>query len=93
MGRPKPPGHVGIGEGGAQPLSGLVCPFPFGPLGPPTLAGAPETPFGHAGHSLVPPEHFRTPIPFVQYINLHRRTIPELLVMSGISSGTPNNIR
>ena len=92
MGRPKPPGHVGLGEGGAQPLSGLVCPLPLAHEAPPTLAGAPETPFGHAGHHLVPPEHFRTPKPFVQYINLHLRTIPGLLVTSGISSGTPNNI-
>ncbi len=27
------------------------------------------------------------------YINLYLRTIPELLVTSGISSGTPNNFR
>ena len=27
------------------------------------------------------------------HINLHLRTIPELLMMSGISSGTPNNIQ
>ena len=27
------------------------------------------------------------------YINLYLRTIPELLMTSGISSGTPNNIR
>ena len=27
------------------------------------------------------------------YIILYLRTIPKLLVMSGISSGTPNNIR
>ena len=29
----------------------------------------------------------------IQYMNLYLRTIPELLVMSVISSGTPNNIR
>ena len=42
MGRPKPPGHVGIGEGGAQPLSGLVCPSPW-PMKPPEhLPGLPK---------------------------------------------------
>ena len=55
-----------------------------------------ETPDGFGcPHPLgnLPPEQFRTPIPFVQYTDLHLRTIPELLVMSGISSGTPNNLR
>ena len=43
MGRPKPPGHVGIGEGGAQPLSGLVAPSPW-PMKPPPqhLSGLPK---------------------------------------------------
>ena len=92
MGRPKPPGHVGLGEGAHNPLVGWFSPFPW-PMKPPTLAGAPEIPFGHAGHQAVPPEHFRTPKPFIQYINLHLRTIPGLLVTSGFSSETPNNIR
>ena len=36
-----------------------------------------------------------TPWPnhIIQYMNLYLRTMPELLVMSVISSGTPNNIR
>ena len=36
-----------------------------------------------------------TPWPnhIIQYMNLYLRTIPELLVMSVISSGTPNNIQ
>ena len=29
--RPTSPSNVGKGVGGAPPLSGLVCPFPFGP--------------------------------------------------------------
>ena len=39
--------------------------------------------------------HGLTPWPnyIIQYMNLYLRTIPELLVMSVISSGTPNNIR
>ena len=39
------------------------------------------------------PEHFRWPNPHFLYIILYLRTIPELLVMSGISSGTPNDLR
>ena len=82
------------GVGGKPALSGMVFPLPLAhEAPPPTLAGAPEIPFGHAGYHPVPSEHFRTPKPFVQYINLHLRTIPGLLVTSGISSGTPNNIR
>ena len=42
MGRPKPPGHVGIGEGGAQPLSGLVCPLPLAHEAPQHLPGLPK---------------------------------------------------
>ena len=29
--RPTSPSNMGKGVGGAPPLSGLVCPFPFGP--------------------------------------------------------------
>src|SRR3989337_116732 len=36
---------------------------------------------------------FRNPDNNFPYMNLYLRTIPELLVMSGISSGTPNNLR
>ena len=39
------------------------------------------------------PELSRNPNNNFPYINLYLRTIPELLVTSGISSGTPNNIR
>ena len=42
MGRPKPPGHVGIDEGGAQPLSGLVCPLPLAHEAPQHLSGLPK---------------------------------------------------
>ena len=42
MGRPKPPGHVGLGEGGAQPLSGLVCPLPLAHEAPQHLPGLPK---------------------------------------------------
>ena len=39
------------------------------------------------------PETFWCSFDNFPYINLYLRTIPELLVTSGISSGTPNNIR
>ena len=42
MGRPKPPGHVGIGEGGAQPLSGLVFPLPLAHEALQHLSGPPK---------------------------------------------------
>ena len=39
------------------------------------------------------PEPFRRSNTIIPYIKLYLRTIPEFLVMSMISSGTPNNIR
>ena len=39
------------------------------------------------------PEHFRCPNIIVLYMNLYLSTISRLLIMSVISSGTPNNIR
>src|SRR6266511_1569668 len=41
----------------------------------------------------VPPKHFRCPNTIVLYMNLYLSTISRLLVMSVISSRTPNNIR
>ena len=42
MGRPKPPGHVGIGEGVHSPLVGWFAPFPW-PMKPPQhLPGLPK---------------------------------------------------
>ena len=42
MGRPKPPGHVGIGEGAHIPLVGWFAPFPW-PMKPPQhLSGLPK---------------------------------------------------
>jgi hypothetical protein len=45
------------------------------------------------GTILKKPNFFRNPENNFPYVNLYLRTIPELLVTSGISSGTPNNIR
>ena len=95
-GAPPPPTSLGAqGEGpggGAQPLEGCGVP-PCGPLGPELLPEPPKPLSGTPPISRCSPEHFRTPKPFILYINLRLRTIPETLVMSGISSGTPNNLR
>ena len=54
---------------------------------PPGLRKAPFAP-SYSPMGLTPwPNHI------IQYMNLYLWTIPELLVMSVISSGTPNNIR
>ena len=81
------------GVGGAPPLSGLVFPFPFAHEALQHLSGLPKHLSVMLDIAWYPPEHFRTPIPFVQYIDLHRRTIPELLMTSEITSGTPNYLR
>ena len=47
----------------------------------------------YSGKSRFHPEHFRYPNIGFQYINLHVSTISRLLVMSVITSGTPNNLR
>ena len=53
----------------------------------------PRDPSGGPGTIPVTPETFPGPKLDVLYIILHLRTIPEPLVTSGISSGTPNNFR
>ena len=57
MGCPKPPGDVGIGEGGAQPLSGLVFPLPPLPAPWAPCGGAPAhlgaAPFPHLAHAAL----------------------------------------
>ena len=73
------------------PLSGLMCPLPLAHKAPQRLSGPPK-PLTDKLVVTRYPEQFRTPIPFVQYIYLHLRTILELLVTFGISSGTPNNL-
>ena len=53
----------------------------------------PRDPFGGPGIIPVTPKLSRWPKLDFLYTILYLRTIPELLVMSGISSGTPNKIR
>ena len=92
MGRPKPPGHVGIGEGGHNPLVGWFSPFPW-PMKPPNTCWGSRNTFRSCWSSPGTSGTLPDSKTFVQYNDLHFRTILELLIMSGISSGTPNNIR
>ena len=87
------------GEGGRapNPLSnsdwaweGRASPPGSFPLRPNTLLRIPVTPRyseKYPNHS----EPFRTPNIVVQYIDLYVSTISRLLVMSPVSSGTPNS--
>ena len=81
-----------------------VAPSPLGVGSLPTSAhGAlrdrwphpvdPRDPSGGPGTIPVTPKLSRWPKLDFLYIILHLRTIPEPLVTSGISSGTPNNFR
>src|SRR4051812_29719415 len=56
------------------------------PVDPRDLSGGPGT-------IPVTPDHSRWLKQHFLYIILYLRTIPEPLVTSGISSGTPNNLR
>ena len=58
-----------------------------------TLPVDPRNPFGGPGTIPITPETFPTTELDFPYINLHLRTILEILVMSRISSETPNNFR
>ena len=53
----------------------------------------PRDPSSGPGTIPITPETFPMAKLDFLYINLHLRIIPELLVTSGISSGTPNNFR
>ena len=90
-----PLAHGPLGAGALGPYRPRRTPYsPCGPLG----TGGPTrwTP----GTLPVVPVQYRRPRNLSRwpkqdflYINLYLRTIPELLVTSGISSGTPNNFR
>ena len=97
----------GKGKGGAPPflvLFGLKgrgrVSCPGRPLslstrahqGPLLPGGVPVT-LRYSGFLRKHPEHFRCPNIVIQYINLYVLTISRLLVMSVITSGTPNNLR
>ena len=67
--------------------------FPSWPIRPISLPWVPGTPSGDPIYTWYPPENFQCPNTIVLYINLYLSTISRLLVMSVISSGTPNNIQ
>ena len=83
-------------RGGAQPSRGWF-PSPLRPMRPSKRGGPSRWTPGTSPVAPVQyryaPETFRCPHDNFPYIKLHLQTIPELLVTSGISSGTPNNIR
>ena len=79
-------------RGGAGLLPfGLSPLFPYGPIrpiySPANSRNSPVLRKIYPNHS----EPFRTPNIVVQYIDLYVSTISRLLVMSPISSGTPNS--
>src|SRR3954470_17312446 len=96
LGFPQTLGRMGPWGGGAPSHFGRV-PFPLQPMSPSgrggpsrwTLEAPPVAPVQYR----YAPELFRCLFDNFPYINLYLRTIPELLVTSRISSGTPNNIR
>ena len=90
------PRRRGRPKGGTPAYKGLV-PLPLKPMGPFGIGGptrwTPGTLSVVPVQYRLPPKLSRWPKLDFLYINLHLRTIPELLVTSGISSGTPNNFR
>ena len=65
--------------------------WPIRPIIPPGGSGNP--PPDTLINTRYYPEHFRCPNTIILYINLYLSTILRLLIMSVISSRTPNNIR
>src|SRR3954470_11496025 len=96
LGFPQTLGRMGPWGEAHQPTLGWF-PSPLQPMSPSGRGGpsrwTPEAPPVALVQYRYAPELFRCPYDNFPYINLYLRTVPELLVMSGISSGTPNNIR
>ena len=78
--------------GAHQPLVGWCVPS-LGPYGLYLCQGCPKLLCSDLISTRYPPKHFRCPNTIVIYINLYLSIISRLLVISVISSGTPNNIR
>ena len=70
--------------------AGLSLPWRIKPI---YMSGVSGTPSGDPISSRYVPKHFWCPNTIVLYINIYLSTISRLLVMSVISSETPNNIR
>ena len=91
----RPPSLVLFGLGRVGARGHLLPPFLFSlraHVGPITPGGVPITP-GTPVKSRFHPERFRYPNIGFQYIDLYVSTISRLLVMSMITSRTPNNLR
>ena len=82
--------QFGPGGGGAQPTFGCPSLSPLRPIWPITSPGGVPVTLRLSGFLRNHPEHFRCPNIAVQYINLYVSTISRLLVMSVITSRTPN---
>ena len=87
--RPLPFPNSDWGKGAACHLLAASPPPSLGPMRPNSLQGGSGNPLALRFY----PKHFRCPNNMVQYINLYVSTISRLLVMSVITSGTPNNLR
>ena len=84
--------RAGSQEEGGAPLWARVLPS-FWPVRPNNSPRPPGTPSVDLIIIRCISEPFRRPNTIIIYINLYLQTIPKLLVMSVISSGTLNNIR
>ena len=85
--------QFGPGGGGARPTFGCPSLSPLRPIWPITSPGGVPVTLRLSGFLRNHPEHFRCPNTIVLYMNLYLSIISRLLVMSVISSGTPNNLR
>ena len=95
LGFPPSPMHLGPWWGAHQPTWGWSPPTlgPCSPLGPVAPLGGPPGPSRWSRYITDSTRNFSGDQNRTSHINLYLRTIPELLVTSGISSGTPNNIQ
>ena len=97
---------VGEGKGGAAPFPSPIRPPPLWGARQPLVGWLASllwpiwpiyfpsgNPSGTPVCTRYTPEPFRCPNTTFQYINLYLSTISRLLVMSVISSGTPNKLR
>ena len=90
-----PPSPCLIRTRGRRRAAHLGCPSLslLRPIWPITSPGGVSVTLRLSGFLRNHPEHFRCPNIAVQYINLYVSTISRLLVMSVITSGTPNKLR
>ena len=90
---PPPLAQFGLPMGGRATSWAAALSLPSGPLRPNTSLGGSGNPSGTLVCTRYTPEPFRCPNTTFQYINLYLSTISRLLVMSVISSRTPNKLR